>query len=76
MFTGGRTDSHADASSETFWFNSITEMWSPGPTLNLARCAHGCGIIKDSNQVYLIVAGGWNGTNLFDSTEILELGSN
>jgi hypothetical protein len=76
LYTGGNYDSKMSGSSETFWFDTINEKFSPGPTLNFARAFHGCGIIKDSNKVHLIIAGGSDGKNIFDSTEILELGSN
>jgi len=70
LFTGGRTESHVDASSETFWFDSTTENWPPGPPLIIPRRGHGCGIIQDPNEgVFLIVASGWNESAYLDSTE-------
>jgi hypothetical protein len=80
LMTGGITDSHTNVSSETFWFDSMTEKWSPGPNLNIARHSHGCGKIQDSNNgTFLIVSGGGYSsvlTDITDSTEILEPGSN
>jgi len=77
LMTGGRTDSQANVTSETFWFESTTEKWSPGPQLNIPRRCHGCGMIQDPNEgVFLIVASGYNGSAYLDSTEILEPGSN
>ena len=78
LITGGKSDSQTSGTSGTIWFDSVNERFSSGPTLNSVRRSHGCGKIKsvDTNEVYLIVAGGYDESTRIDSTEILEPGSN
>jgi len=75
LMTGGQTDSHV-LSSETFWFDCLTETWSLGPKMVIGRQSHGCGKVENSNGgVYLIVAGGFIRNAHTESCEILEPGS-
>ncbi len=76
LITGGSTDSQT-VSASTIWFDLANEKFSPGPILNSVRREHGCSKIlsPDGNEVYIIVAGGYNGSSFLDSTEILEPGS-
>jgi hypothetical protein len=77
LITGGRSESQGSGTSGTIWFDAVNEKFSSGPTLNSVRSYHGCGKIKsiDTFENYIIVAGGKNGFNNLDSTEILEPGS-
>jgi hypothetical protein len=73
LITGGKSDSQTNGTSRTMWFDSVNEKISSGPTLKSVRHEHGCGKL-DTNEVYIIVAGGSDGSNYLDSTEILEPG--
>ena len=42
-----------------------------GPSLNVARCQHSCGTVRNGDKTFIIVAGGWNGRKL-DSVEIYD----
>ncbi len=77
LITGGSTDSLSNGTSGTIWFDTVNENFSSGPTMKSVRYRHGCGKMKsmDANEVYIIVAGGYDGSSPLDSTEILELGS-
>jgi hypothetical protein len=76
VFTGGRTASQTTVTSDTHWFDALNGKGSGGPRLNVARRSHGCGVIRSDEGVYLVVVGGFNGSQYLDSTEILEIGSN
>ncbi len=66
-------------SSKTFYFNTENEIWTKGPELKLRRADHSCGRIRrnsQSQELSIIVAGGWDGRSIMSSVEILDLGSN
>jgi hypothetical protein len=58
-------------STETYIFNSVTNVWTSGPALNYGRRSMGCGWIKESAQStknIFIIAGG---ENALTSVELL-----
>ena len=66
-------------SGKTFYFTFGDESWTEGPELKYKRGWHSCGKIrrnKDSQQMSIIVAGGWDGGSYLSSVEILGEGSN
>jgi hypothetical protein len=67
-------------SGKTFYFTFGEESWMEGPELKNKRRDHSCGKIrriKDSQEMSIIVAGGWNGgSSYLSSVEILHEGSN
>jgi hypothetical protein len=65
-------------SGKTFYFTFGEESWTEGPELKNKRRFHSCGKIrrnKESQDMSIIVAGGWDGSRL-SSVEILDEGSN
>ena len=58
-------------SKKTWYYD---EKWHIGPDLQKGRTDHSVGIVRDSvtDQVYLVVAGGWDGSILND-VEILSV---
>jgi hypothetical protein len=65
-------------SRKTFYFTFGEESWTEGPELKNKRGYHSCGKIKkdkDSHEMSIIVAGGWDGS-ILSSVEILDEGSN
>ncbi len=63
---------------KTFYFTFGEESWTEGPDLKNKRRNHSCGKIrinKESQEMTIIVAGGWDGS-LLSSVEILHEGSN
>jgi hypothetical protein len=65
-------------SGKTFYFTIGEESWTEGPELKNKRDFHSCGKIrrdKDSQEMSIIVAGGYDGS-LLSSVEILHEGSN
>ena len=63
----------------TYYINTLTNAWVRGPLLTQGRGSHSCGLIrKDSNsqEMSVIVAGGYNYTALISTTELLDAGSN
>jgi N-acetylneuraminic acid mutarotase len=66
-------------SGKTFYFTLGEESWTEGPELKNRRWYHSCGRIrrnKDSQEMSIIVAGGYDGSSKLPSVEILEEGSN
>ncbi len=66
-------------SGKTFYFTFGDESWTEGPELKNERWYHSCGNIrrnKDSQEMSIIVAGGWDGGSYLSSVEILDEGSN
>ncbi len=64
-------------SGKTFYFTFGEESWTEGPELKNKRRYHRCGKIrrnKESQEMSIIVAGGWDGSYL-SSVEILDEGS-
>jgi hypothetical protein len=67
-----------EISSNTFYFNAKTGIWTEGPPMKTKRSSPSCGQIRKSNQsqeLSILVAGGFYGSQL-SSVEILDLGSN
>jgi N-acetylneuraminic acid mutarotase len=66
-------------SGKTFYFTFGEESWTEGPELKNKRGWHSCGKIrrnKESQEMSIIVAGGWDGSSYLSSVEILDKGSN
>jgi hypothetical protein len=66
-------------SRKTFYFTFGEESWTEGPELKYARIAPCCRRIrrdKDSQEMSIIVAGGFDGSSYLSSIEILDEGSN
>ncbi len=65
-------------SGKTFYFTFGEESWTNGPELKHKKNAFSCGKIrrdKWSQEMSIIVAGGWDGSSIFSSVEILYEGS-
>jgi hypothetical protein len=66
-------------SGKTFYFTFGEESWTEGPELKNKRGYHSCGKIrrnKESQEMSIIVAGGYGGGSYLSSVEILDEGSN
>jgi hypothetical protein len=66
-------------SGKTFYFTFGEESWTEGPELKNKRRYHSCGKIrrnKESQEMSIIVAGGYDGSSRLSSVEILDEGSN
>jgi hypothetical protein len=66
-------------SGKTYYFNLGEQSWTEGPELKKKRGRHSCGKIKrnkDSQEMSIIVAGGWDSSSILSSVEILHEGSN
>jgi hypothetical protein len=66
-------------SGKTFYFTFGEESWTEGPDLKSKRGYFSCGKIrrdKESQEMSIIVAGGWDGSSYLSSVEILHEGSN
>ncbi len=66
-------------SGKTFYFTFGEESWTEGPELKNKRVYHSCGKIrrnKESQEMSIIVAGGYTGSSYLSSVEILDEGSN
>ncbi len=66
-------------SGKTFYFTVGEESWTVGPELKNKRTDHNCGKIsrnKESQEMSIIVAGGYDGSFYSSSVEILDEGSN
>ncbi len=77
MAIGGRQN--GQESGKTFYFTLGEESWTEGPELKNKRESHSCGKIrrnKESQEMSIIVAGGYYGGSFFSSVEILDEGSN
>jgi hypothetical protein len=78
MVIGG-VQNGQDYSGKTFYFTFGEESWTEGPELKNKRRSHSCGKIrrnKESQEMSIIVAGGYNGNSYLSSVEILDEGSN
>ena len=84
MVTGGLYEHNQRGSkvlllSEKTFFVDLTKGLSAiakrisGPSINTARNDHGCSIFHHGGKSYGIVSGGWDGHNLLDSTEMIDL---
>jgi hypothetical protein len=66
-------------SGKTFFFTFGEESWTEGPELKNKRGYYSCGKIrrnKESQEMSIIAAGGWDGSSRLSSVEILHEGSN
>ena len=66
-------------SGKTFYFTVGEESWTGGPELKIKRSSHSCGKIrrnKESQEMSIIVAGGYDFSSRLSSVEILDEGSN
>ncbi len=66
-------------SGKTFHFTFGEESWTEGPELKNKRGYHSCGKIKrkkESQEMSIIVAGGWDDGSYLSSVEILDEGYN
>jgi hypothetical protein len=66
-------------SGKTFYFTLGEESWTEGPELKNKRWYHSCGKIKrnkESQEMSIIVAAGYDGSSRLSSVEILHEGSN
>ncbi len=66
-------------SGKIFYFTFGEESWTEGPELKNKRRYHSCGKIrrnKESQEMSIIAAGGYDGSYLSSSVEILDEGSN
>ncbi len=66
-------------SEKTLYFTFGEESWTEGPELKNKRTGHSCGKIrrnKESQEMSIIVAGGYDGSSYLSSVEILHDGSN
>jgi hypothetical protein len=66
-------------SGKTFYFTFGEESWTEGPELKNKRFGHSCGKIRrneESQEMSIIVAGGYDYPSYLSSVEILDEGSN
>ncbi len=66
-------------SVKTFYFTLGEDSWTEGPELKYKRGGHSCGKIRrdiESQEMSIIVAGGYDGSSKLSSVEILDEGSN
>jgi N-acetylneuraminic acid mutarotase len=78
MVIGGQQNNQ-DLFGKTFYFTFGEKNWTEGPELKNKRTTHSCGRIrrdKESQKMSIIVAGGWDGSFITTSVEILDEGSN
>jgi N-acetylneuraminic acid mutarotase len=77
MIIGGYLNGYF--SGKTFFFTFGEESWTDGPELKNKRVDHSCRKIrrnKESKEISIIVAGGYDGSSYLSSIEILDEGSN
>jgi hypothetical protein len=77
MVIGG--DKKGVYSGKTFYFTFGEESWTEGPELSYKRGYQSCALIrrgKDSQEMSIIVAGGYDGSASLPSVEVLDEGSN
>jgi hypothetical protein len=77
MVISGTQNNHI--SGKSFYFTFGGESWTEGPELKNERDSHSCGTIrrnKESQGMSIIVAGGYDGSSILSSVEILDEGSN
>ncbi len=66
-------------SRKTFYFSIEKESWTEGPELQNIRIYHSCGKIrknKESQEMSIIVVGGFDASSILSSVEILDESSN
>ena len=72
IISGG--DLHTNSfSTLTWYYNHVTQEFQLGPSLMEGRQRHGSGTVFDqkTKEKIVVVAGGWDGVNDLDSTELL-----
>ena len=80
LIGGTYANYNLNATGDTYFFDSLLNAWVTGPTLNLKRYGHTCGILNwinsttDQMQRVIVVAGGLNTNNTqLTSVELLYL---
>jgi hypothetical protein len=76
VISGGQNELYSE---KTFYYTVGDESWNEGPKLKFYRNGHSCGKIrknKDSQEMSIIVAGGYDGPSYLSSVEILHESSN
>ena len=77
MLVGGRKQ-NMEHSEQTFFLNTVNNVWVEGPALKNLRAPAGCGRIRkdsQSQEFSIIVVGGYNGTSILSSVELLDDGA-
>ena len=60
MIVGGNEGDYmwtARPSKKTYFYNFLTNQWTPGPNLNTARADFACDVIKSETDTYVIATG-------------------
>ena len=72
IISGGRTNGN-NYTPLTWYFNHVTQKFQEGPSLMEGRSEHASGRVVDheTDENIVVVAGGWNGDGILDSTELL-----
>ena len=72
IISGGSTNTF-NQSPLTWYYNHVTQKFQPGPSLMKGREEHTSGTVvdKETNENIVVVAGGYNNDDVFDSTELL-----
>merc|ERR1712018_11843 len=52
--------------------NTESKMVTPGPRMKKGRTGHGCATLHLGDKTFGLVAGGWDGNEVQDSTEFVE----
>ena len=61
----------------TFFYDHVNDAWSYGPILRYGRRYAACGLVNGGGRGRaVVITGGWDGTNVLSSTEILFLDDN
>jgi hypothetical protein len=77
MIVAGRQH-NPEYSVQTFFLNTVNNVWVDGPALKNLRAPAGCGRIRkdsQSQEFSTIVVGGYNGTSTLSSVELLDDGA-
>jgi hypothetical protein len=77
MIVAGRQH-NPEYSVQTFFLNTVNNVWVEGPALKNKRAPAGCGRIRmdsQSQEFSIIVVGGYNGTSILSSVELLDDGA-
>ena len=72
MIIGGYTSDQTslfDETDETFIFHAQNQSWTSGPSLNLGRYYHSCGVLDNT----VVVVGGFKYYNALQTVELLDL---
>ena len=73
LIIGGRPDESGYLRS-SYFYNAVLKTFEPGPLLNDKRAYHACSILNTGTEIFVVVAGGWNGAaGRLDSTEYMDV---